>query len=94
MINTSKTIAVIVTLLFSLPAMGQYSMQNEDENAKNLSYVTLCNAARESRLAMLTQAKELKISRQELKSIACNNIPIRQFARLKRETEPSFATVE
>ena len=94
MFNASKTIAVIVTLLFSLPAMGQYSMQNEDENAKNLSYVTLCNAARESRLAMLTQAKELKISRQELKSIACNDIPLRQFARLKHETEPSFATVE
>ena len=94
MINTSKTIAVIVTLLLSLPAIGEYSTQNKDENAKNLGYVTLCNAARESRLAMLTQAKELKISRQERKSIACNNIPIRQFARLKRETEPSFATVE
>ena len=94
MINTSKTIAVIATLLFSLPAMGEFSTQNIDENAKNLSYVTLCNAARESRSAMLTQAKELKISRQELKSIACNDIPIRQFARLKHETEPSFATVE
>jgi len=94
MINTSKTIAVIATLLFSLPAMGEFSTQNKDENAKNLSYVTLCNAARESRSAMLTQAKELKISRQELKSIACNDIPIRQFARLKHETEPSFATVE
>ncbi|RZO75780.1 MAG: hypothetical protein EVA68_06200 [OM182 bacterium] len=94
MINTSNTIAVMVTLVFSLPAMGEYSTRNKDENAKNLSYVTLCNAARESRSAMLTQAKELKISRQELKRIACDDIPIRQFARQNRETEPSFATVE
>lgn len=94
MINTSKTIAVIATLLFSLPAMGESPTQNKDENAKKLSYVKLCNAARESRSAMLTQAKELKISRQELKSIACNDMPLRQFARLKRETKPSFATVE
>lgn len=87
--------ALITTLfaLFSTGALAE-TQQSESLLTDEQKFVAVCAAATESPKAMKEKTKELKVSRRDLKKIVCNDLPLKQFARLHKDTNISIATVE
>ena len=89
---------VLVTSLFALISTSVWAESPQQQAEAQLTdaqkFVAVCAAATESSKAMKEKAKELKVSRRGLKQIVCNDLPLKQFARLHKDTHISIATVE
>ena len=86
----------LITTLFALFSTGALAETHPSESqlTNEQKFVAVCAAATESSKAMKEKAKQLKVSRHDLKRVVCNDLPLKQFARLHKDMHISIATVE